>query len=371
MGDHSVLDARHSQGSTAWTPPERLGSVTGQTQAVVAAAGSGAAVVAWTPNEPGTSQTVEMRYRSSYDTNWGPAATADVGPGHTVSSIRVAIDARGRAYVAWRGPAGIMLASRSPSAQGWAAARLAIPDRRPPSSQPGRALSLAVSSSGVLALLWEDHLSGGMQTPARDLLHVRVRSERGTWSPATRIGVETTPAMQGDAQAESPVLSAAFGSSSKLFTTWQAASRAGTAPRVAVLGAGRGWRTARQVTIRAEGLYPVIAASARDFAVVLWIATNGAVETADLTPAGHLTASRTLGNGQFPNIVSNEGGDFAAAWGNQAAYRTRKWCKTRSFGQVAESSVAIAPNGAAEMLLQRSNSIFSERVPACASGGHS
>ena len=365
----SVMDARLIHGAAAWTTGTSLGGVTGQTQATVAAAPTGAAVIAWTPSGPGTSQTVEMRYRSGFDAPWGRVMQVSAGHRQTLGSVRVAIDAHGQAYVAWRTAAGIELATHPSGARReWLAARLAVRDRGGIASQPGRALSLAVSPSGEVALTWGDQISGGVRTASRSVLRLRVRSKNGTWSSTTRLGVETSPAMQGDAQPQSPVLSTTFGSSSRIFATWQAASRQGTSPRIAIVSSAHGWRRARELELHRAGQYPVIAADPHNFAMAMWINAGGAIRSVELASGGMPAAYKTLGYGAFPTLVAAADGNFAATWNDAAAYRIpRGWCSAQRLGRVEESSVAIALDGRAEVLLNRGGAIVSVALAACKS----
>ena len=365
VAHQSVFETHLERGASAWAPIANLGAVKGQAQATIDVAPTGAAVIAWTPTNAEASTTVEMRYRRTFDGPWGPLTQMTDRRG--LSAVRVATDARGEAYVAWRSASGITLATHpSNAARGWQSPRVVIRDRGAIPSQPGRALALATSPSGELAVAWEDQVKGGMTTVSRSLIHLRVRSRAGQWSSPTYLGAETSPPMQGDTQPQSPVLGATFGSNSRIFVTWQAATRQGISPRIASLSASGGWGRPRELTVPRAGQYPVIAADDRNLATVLWTTSNGTIQSATLSPSGSLSKLQTLGSGGQPTVVADGAGRFAAVWNGQAAYRTpHGWCPRREFGEVSESSVAMAADGQAEIVLNRHNTLSSLRLIAC------
>jgi hypothetical protein len=352
-----VTSAHWSPATATWAPATGLlGTMSAFDRARIAASATGAAAVAWMAGSPGSARApdaVEASYRPAIGSPWQQTATLFSSRIWAVSSPAVAVDNRGDAFALWStGDGAIDLAEHPAGATGWSRWGTVLKDPHLGS------LGFAASPGGTLVIAWEHHLSGGLSSPARDLLYVKVRPAGGRWRPTLDLGAEGRPMLQDDTTIYQPAPDVAINASGRVFIAWQWPHRNGFYPRVAVLTPRSRWRRPRFTSLPQAGLNPVIAGDDRGSSTVAWDGPE-ATEAGEISSDGRVLAVRRLGPaGDPPAIAGNGRGDVVVGWtSNYTAVALRPaghgWCASLHLSLGTEVAVALAPDGVAQVIWHR------------------
>ena len=352
---NEIATAHLSAVTGRWSTPVTLSGPAGQSQPQVAGSSSGAAAVSWflLPSD-GAPYTVQVRYRPSATGTWQPTVTLGTGA-LPREKPQVAIDARGDAVAAWLGRGGVRMSEHPAGASTWSAPALVLRLSQN-SSSPADDLTLAGSSSGTIAMVWERYVGGSVlccSSPGtRDVLTLAVRAAgQSRWHRAN-LGLDGTASGQGavDPYTYGPQVTVNRGGTVFIASQWPHNGR--YYARAAMITPADHWGRPR-FAVTGEGLEPSIAAGDQGYSTVIWGGGPNGLLVADLSPRARLLRVRPLpGHGASPRLVDDGHGDLAGVWG-ESDYRPahHSWCRPTPYNAgLEDNDVAIAPDGRGEII---------------------